>query len=313
MTFLRISRKAVFSLVLALVAIPALSYADVFTCGLPFSNSCTSGTLHTYVLVQKNTTVAPERLPSDFTLTLRAQNLADLSFRGSQSGTHTSVSGTYAVEALSTDGYSPIYSQGCQGVIGNREEATCVVTMSPSSTHYFGAVTPYPYTYTHTVLACAPAYQTVTLGQSASFTAIDGAGTYNWSTPDRVYLAVGPRLTHVPRTSGVQTVNVTSGTQTAVCTLNVLPVNGPVAQVSTTVVTPAAPVYYSPTSVSIPASVTSAPAQTPTYAATYVPKALPNTGFEPVSATQWAFAFAVLLAAGIFSAPYVRKTISFIS
>lgn len=44
-------------------------------------------------------------------------------------------------------------------------------------------------------------------------------------------------------------------------------------------------------------------------AAQYVPS-MPNTGFEPLTATAFAFALALLIGAGIFVLPYVQRTLA---
>jgi hypothetical protein len=49
-----------------------------------------------------------------------------------------------------------------------------------------------------------------------------------------------------------------------------------------------------------------------TYLANYVP-ALPNTGFEPMSAATVAFAVVLLIAVGILTYPYVRKAFAVIT
>ncbi len=307
MTFLHLGRRAVFSLIIALVAIPALSFAEVTTCAIPLSTICSPGTLHVYVLVQKNEEVTPYQAPSTFTLTLHAQNPSSLSFPGSQSGTHMSVVGPYTVEAQSVAHYTPSYSVGCNNSVSNGGEATCVVTMSPSGA-YSSAPTPYAYPYANPAMFCAPAYQTITLGQTATMTAVNGGGAYNWSTPDQTYLAVGPLLNIAPRAAGVQTVNVTSGTQTATCTLNVLAVNGPVSYSHPT--TPTSP----NTLISIASSVVAPIASVKpalTLSANYIP-ALPNTGFSPVGVKQFTLVLAVLLAAALVAAPYVRKTFTIV-
>ena len=308
MTFLHLGRKAVFSLIIALVAIPALSFAQLTTCAIPLSTFCSPGTLHVYVLVQKNEAVAPVRQSSDFMLTLRAQNPTQISFSGSQSGTHLSVVGPYSVEAQTVEHYTASYSIGCNNTVSNGSEATCVITMSPSGA-YSSAPTLYPYPYANPAMFCAPAYQTVTLGQTATMTAVNGAGAYNWSTADQTYLGVGPLLNIAPRAAGVQTVNVTSGTQTVTCTLNVVAANGPVSFTHPTAPsTPNTPVVVTTTS-GVSSIASAKPALT--LNATYIP-ALPNTGFAPVGSLQFAFALVVLLAAGIVVAPYVRKTFSIV-
>ena len=44
-------------------------------------------------------------------------------------------------------------------------------------------------------------------------------------------------------------------------------------------------------------------------AAQYVPS-MPNTGFEPLTATAFAFAAVLLIGAGIFVLPYVQRTLA---
>ncbi len=287
-------RKTVFALIVALVAVPALSFAQVYTpCGSWYSNnSCNPGVLHVYMLVNNNPTYSYTRQPSDFTVSVQAQNPSISSFPGSQSGVSVTLAGSYSVQVAQIQGFNPTYSIGCTGTVTQGQEATCVITES-ASTAYYNAPQPYPYSYpyTNSVLTCLPAYQTVVLGQSVSLTAVGGSAPYSWSTPDATYPAIGAAFNSTPRVSGVQTVNVTSGTQTATCTVNVVAALGPVS-------------YTVPSSV-LPVISVEQPATALT--ATYIP-ALPNTGFEPLSATQIAFALVVLIAVGIFVAPYVRKT-----
>ena len=162
----------------------------------------------------------------------------------------------------------------------------CVFAAMPERT-YAQSYPAYPYQYGY-ALTCAPSYQTVTFGQTAHFTAYGGSGTYSWSTPGSTYPGVGAVFNTTLRNSGVQVVTVTSGSQTAVCTVNSVPSSGAVSY--TTALSPFVPVVTVPT----------------TYVAQYVPS-LPNTGFEPIQITSYALAFVVVLAAGIFVFPYVRR------
>ena len=45
-----------------------------------------------------------------------------------------------------------------------------------------------------------------------------------------------------------------------------------------------------------------------TYSASYVPTTLPNTGFAPLSIESVTLSLVLLIAAGVFILPYVRKT-----
>ncbi len=299
MLFSTFSRKAVFTLVLALAALPVLSYAQNYNCTYPFYNgtgTCAQpGMLHVYV-VTLPTSNQPSRVPADFTVVVHAQSVPQQTFAGSQSGTTVTLQGAYTVEVLPMQNYTQTYSRGCTGTIYSQEE-TCVITMSPNYA-YSVPVTPYqyPYPYAQNVLTCAPAYQTVSLGQSVHFTAIGGTNPYTWSTGHSTYQAIGPVFNTVLQNSGEQTVSVSNGTQTAVCTVNVVGGHGPVMPPPTTIST------ISNTTIVGPA----------TFTAQYVPAPrLPNTGFGPASLVQWIFAVLALAGVGVLITPYVRK--SFVS
>ncbi len=296
MSSFTLARKAVFVLILALVAIPALSLADVYTCYYPYTTNCSQGTLHVYV-VSASTSGPQTKYPSDFTVVVHAQNPVPATFRGSQSGVNVTLFGSYTVEALSDAYYTPTYSQGCKGSISSSNEETCTVTMSPTSVYSNTPIPfayPYGLSYPYNSLTCSPGYQTVALGQSARFTAVGNSGPYSWSTPVSSYPAQGPVFTTTLRQTGEQTVTVTSGSQTAVCTVNVL------AQGSA--------VYpYQSNVTPLPVWTTPSPTVSPTIVTQYVP-ALPNTGFGPKTATQIALALVALIAAAIALTPYVRKT-----
>lgn len=301
MKFPHFGRKTVFGLILALAAVPAFSLAQVYTssCGsLYTTTSCTPGVLHVFMLVNNNSTYAYTRQPADFTVNIQAQNPSLASFPASQSGTHVTLSGSYTVQVQPMQGFTPTYSVGCSGTVVNGQEATCVITESASSV-YTSAPVPYQYQYPYgdMPLTCLPAYQTIPLGQSASFNAVGGSAPYSWSTPDTSYPAIGAAFNASPRISGVQTVTVMSGTHTSTCTVNVLGVTGPVSSYI-------APIFPS----TVPSAVVTVVPST-ALTSSYVP-ALPNTGFEPLSATQIALALVVLFGVGIFAAPYVRKTLA---
>ncbi len=210
---------------LVLTAFPTVVSAQ--TCGL---NMCGTGTLFVYVQVingYTNTTVSP----SNFTVQVSGQNVSLPSFPGSQSGTTLSLGGGsgYSVIIPQTlSGYVPSYSQGCNGTLYANQQATCVITMSGNTLGFY-PVQPYPYPYTPSILSCTPAYQTVAAGQTATFTAQGSTAPYNWTTNDRSYLSAGPVLNVALQTAGIQTVTVTSGSQTGNCTVNVTAaINAPI-------------------------------------------------------------------------------------
>ena len=287
------------SAALVFVVVPILAYAEY-----PLGYSAYSaGTLLVYVQVNNKTEQGLVRIPADFTVAVNAQNPSPASFTGSLNGVNVSVFGDYAVSVLGFPGFTPTYSMGCTGNLSNGGKALCIVTENANGDDYT-VVRPYPYPYTGSVpLTCSPAYQTVVLGQAATFFANSDGGTYNWSTPDRTFLGTKSTLTTILRSSGVQTVIVSNNTQTATCTVNVVGVSAPVVY--------APPSYIQPISSSVAGGVY--PAQT--LSSAYVP-ALPNTGIEPLSVTlgqgggaPLAFVIVMLGALGILMAPYVRKII----
>lgn len=271
--------------------------------GYAYSNNysnCAPGVLHVYVVVSNEYQYGNQyaEQPANFTATVTSANSSPVSFPGSQSGTDLSVVGQYSVMANSLQNYTPTYSVGCTGSVLNGQQATCTITEGSGST-YTSQPVPYPYPYVQQTLSCTPSYQTVGLNQSVTFS-IGGAfpGPFNWSTPNRTYQAIGPSLTTTFSTTGTQVVTVSSGTQIATCTVNVVAGATPASYVTpTTYVTPSAPIlpsYYSTS----PVSVTS----------NYVPS-LPNTGYGPLSDTQIAMMLGALVALGIFLTPYVRNTL----
>lgn len=192
--------------------------------------------------------------PSSFLISVSGSNPSPASFNGSSSGTNVSLgAGSFAVNAPSVSGYTASFSGACNGTIQSGQNLSCTVTYSDASFN------PYP----GQGLVCTPPGQTAALGQTVSFTAYGGAGTYTWKTADRTYANIGPTLTTSLQTAGPQSVIVTSGNQTALCTVNV---SGIYAY---------APTYYSGGN---------------NYNGGYVLGAstavgFPNTGFEPI---DWA-------------------------
>jgi len=89
-------------------------------------------------------------------------------------------------------------------------------------------------------LTCSPASQNVVLGQTATFTATGGNGTFTWSSPDlTITNANGTGFSASYASTGLKTLTVTSGGNTATCAVNVLSNGGVV--VPPPVVTPGLP------------------------------------------------------------------------
>ncbi len=219
-----ISKAVVVAVAVLGTLVPVVTFAQYWG-----TNSGTSNLL-VYVLVNnQNGTV---RVPADFTLTVNGANPNPASFPGSQTGTPvTLASGAqYNVVAMQMAGFVPSYSVGCSGTLANGQQATCVITESAS--YGYPSTQPYPYPYScnssvypynncYQTLTCSPAYQTVSAGAPATFSATGGIGTYTWKTAAQTYLNIGPALNVVLPALGTQTVVVTSGTQTATCSVNV--------------------------------------------------------------------------------------------
>jgi hypothetical protein len=72
-------------------------------------------------------------------------------------------------------------------------------------------------------LACYPAVQNVTLGQTATVSASGGNGTYTWSSPDlSIADPYGSGFSANYASTGLQTLTVTSAGLTTTCAINVL-------------------------------------------------------------------------------------------
>jgi hypothetical protein len=309
------------ALVITAAFVPAFAFAQSYNCtngtnsnDWSFWNNgnttvCTPGHLLVYVQVTNNVNNGYNynnnynntynQAPSNFTVAVSGLNANPSSFAGSLSGTQVTVSGSYSVTALQLSGYSATYSSGCNGTLTQGESALCVVTESNTSSYYNQYPTSYPYNYYYNVpLSCTPSYQTVNLGQTATFTANGGDySQYNWQTPQRSYLNIGAVLNVAFTQTGTQTVSVTNGTDVASCTVNV--------------VASGAPVTVNPTYSNNGYSTTYGSAYNSNYGGvyvtpTYVPS-LPNTGFAPMSSAEAASVVALMIAMALVALPYVRK------
>lgn len=202
--------------------------------------------------------------PGNVQITVSGNNPSPSTFTGSIGGVTLALGpGSYAVNPPSLVGYTSSLSGACSGTIATGEARSCNVTYSDSNFGPYGGYTG--------PLTCTPAAQNASLGQTATFQAYGGLGTYTWKTADRTFINIGPALTTSLQTAGPQTVVVTSGGQTAICTVNV---SGIYAYGS--------PTYYSGGYV---LSAQTGPG-------------FPNTGFEPIDWAGLTLAiFAVIVAA----------------
>lgn len=268
MTFSRITR---ISFVLgAFALLPTfVSAQQVYGCGYPYTYNayyCGAGAVDVYVQVASQTGT-PAQAPSDFTITVVGQNPSPATFAGSQKGTTVLMGdGAYSMKAVQTSyGFNPTYSDGCVGTIARGQRASCIVTMTPGFAPY------QPYTGAQT-LRCMPTYQTIPVGQNATFTAIGGnSATYTWSVPGKTYSTFGNTTATTLTQIGTQNIVVSSGYETATCTVEVTALGGALPSITTS----------------------------------FVP-AMPNTGFDPKN-IWYAFALVSLMSVGLFAYTHVRR------
>jgi hypothetical protein len=304
-------------LVVTAALVPAFAFAQSYNCGTTNSNdwsfwnngnntTCTSGHLLVYVQVTNNVNNGYNnynntynQAPSNFTVAVSGLNASPSSFPGSLSGTQVTVAGSYSVTALQLGGYSATYSSGCTGTLEQGESALCVVTESNTSSYYNQYPSAYQYDYYYnTPLSCTPSYQTVNLGQTATFTANGGDySQYNWQTPQRSYLNIGAVLNVAFTQTGTQTVSVTNGTDIESCTVNVVASGAPVV---------INPVYPNNTYGTTYGSAYNSNYGSVYVTPTYIPS-LPNTGFAPMSSAEAASLVAIMIAMALVALPYVRK------
>lgn len=104
-------------------------------------------------------------------------------------------------------------------VMSNGQTGTCTVTVLPNSSS--NVVTN---TFTsNNNLACSPSSQEVSVGQTASFSASGGNGSYFWSIPELSLSnssGTGSYVTY--STPGTRTITVSSGGSSASCVVNVI-------------------------------------------------------------------------------------------
>lgn len=240
--------------------------------------SCSTGLLNVFVQVQNNIP-GVVHYSHEFQIAVYGQSPSPGGFMGSQNGTQVLLGpGSYSVSVSSNPfGYIASMNSACSGAIAAGQTQTCVVTLTASN------FLPFP-NPVYPPLTCAPQYQNAALGQAVNFYASGGTGSYNWSTAERSFTNVGPKLSTGFTRSGAQTVTVQSGNQTATCTVavsgNYIP--SPFYPSATY---PA--LYYTPAPVPAPR--------------------LPNTGMEPVSTAGVAFSVVLITGAGYLLRRHVAE------
>ena len=135
---------------------------------------------------------------------------------------------------------------------------------------------------------CIPEQQTIGEGQTAYFIAYGGDGDYDWTADGRTYRDRGTRFAHEFDDKGTERVTVRSDGETATCRVRIVDRSDYYSPYS---IYPASPIYTQPVNITT----------------TYVPQAMPNTGFPPVSSAAFAFAVVLLLGAGLVLTPYAKK------
>lgn len=220
-------------------------------------------------------------VPSNFRLTINGNNASSPTFYGSANGTTITLDpGNYSVMPEQKSGYTSRQSGVCSGYINYGQTQTCTVTYS--DTGYTGQCNQYyqnncQYPYQNLPLSCNADVQSAPVGGTVTFRALGGGSAYTWATAWTSYPNIGPALSVSFPTAGLQTVTVTSGSQSAVCNI----------MIGGTAGYPYQQYGYG---------------QAYPYGAGYVlgvtaPR-FPNTGFEPIDWVMLALAFASVIAAG---------------
>lgn len=283
-------------------ALPPIASAQSASCGWFWNTNtaaCGTGSLLVYLQVMNPDTV--KYVPSNFIVEVNGQNPSLHTFPGSLQGTLVTLTsgGTYNVTVPQPLDFVASYSQGCSGTMYSDTKATCVITMSGYRVFSQNSILS-PYASQRIPLSCAPQLQNTIPGKTTTFIASGGSGTYNWSTIDRTSLNVGPVFNTTFQNTGTQAVTVTSNAQTAVCTVNVSSTGGPILYGLPSNINTVVPGY----------AYTGGVAASPSAVTYGFSPSLPNTGLEPMTSVQIAFALVLLLGAGIFFAPYIRHGVS---
>lgn len=149
---------------------------------------------------------------------------------------------------------------------------------------------PYYYDYDRKGdVECRPERQTVVAGSRAYFVADGGDGDYRWQADGHRYSHYGRFFSYVFYEPGTERVDVTSDGEESSCYVRVVDRG----YVSLPLPPHQFPSYQ--------------PNQPVTLTTSYMPPALPNTGFDPNLSPMIAFAVVLFAGCGIIAYPYARK------
>lgn len=189
-----------------------MNAGETRNCTVRASNVSGSGSARLIVYTSVINNGGGSSQSGDFTITVSGNNVSPASFRGMSGGTTVTLNpGSYNADVLSITNYNRTRSNDCSGSVSAGETRSCVITLDDVGSvagAYFAPLT------------CSPSRQSALVGQTISFVATGGTGSYNWATANRVYLNAGPRVTIMQEGAGTQTVIVTSGHETALCVVD---------------------------------------------------------------------------------------------
>lgn len=172
------------------IAVIGMTMAQVGSAQTTGPLSCTTNT----PTVTANQTAVFTAMGGNGSYTWSGDNLNVTNPTGSQFSVSYPATGTYTIHVMSGGQFA-----GCA--------LTVVSGAAPSNNG----------------LACTPASQTVSLGQTAHVSASGGDGTYTWSAPGlTINNPYGTGFDANFATGGVKTITVSSGNSTASCLVNVL-------------------------------------------------------------------------------------------
>lgn len=250
------------------------------------------GSANVMVYVQVQNTRGGNLTPSNFTVQVTGNNPSPSSFQGNANGTNIWLgAGSFSITAPAVGGYTSSFSGTCNGYLNQGQSASCTVIYADTNlggacNTFYGNCNYFP--YSGPGLSCSAYNYTVPAGTIATFNATGGGGTYDWMADGRTYLNVGPTFTHTYFTPGQQTVTVSSGGRTAVCSVQV----GPQLQYG----------YTAPSYPSVPTNYLPNP-----YLTSYRIPGLPNTGFAPVDWAALGGAGALVMLMGWAFYPYAKR------
>ncbi len=250
---------------------------EIRTCTITaYAGTNTSGNARVNVTVNVINNNGGMRNAQDFLMTVSGQNTSINTFQGSTGQVQVSLnSGSYSIDGQTSSNYVVNRSSDCTGTINSGDTRNCFITFDDIGSGNYN-----PYYPTYNRLTCSPSNQQARIGDTISFSAIGGSGTYTWATADRTYLNTGASLNVLLSSLGRQAVYVTSGYETASCMVDV----------------------YDRGSVISGGIVKGVYTQAP---------GLPNTGFGPSALGMilaLVAAFVAFPLAVLFSFPYVKRT-----